>query len=221
MDKGVIERLNWHQVAMTRKQYRLQLEPVGFMPSTRAGKLAATAELIKNNVIQQNQAADLYDEPDISHLNRLILAPQHNNQRMCELVGMLDKPLPRPCEYHDLAGLLAMCRQYYNRAENEMDPVKHADERQRVLLRFMDFGDAIIALQDVMARKEAEKAAQMRREAEAAMPPPGGGAPGLPAGAPPDAGMPPPGPDMAAMGAPGGGMPPSMMPPGPGAPPMA
>ena len=207
MDKGVLERLDWHQVAMTRKQYRLQLEPVGFMPSTRAGKLAATAELIKNGIIAQNQAADLYDEPDIAHLNRLQLAMNHNNQRMCELVGQLDKPLPQPCEYHDLAGLLAMARQYYNRAENEIDPVKHGAERQRVILRFMDFCDRIIALQDVLAAKEAEKAAQMRRDAEAQGMPPGGM---------------PPGPDMGAMPAPGGGpMPPdAMMGPAAGTPPM-
>jgi len=217
MDKGVLERLDWHSVSMTRKQYRLQMEPVGFMPSTRAGKLAATAELIKNGVIAQNQAQDLYDEPDLAHLNRLQLAPQHNNERMCEQVGMLNKPMPRPCEYHDLAGLLAMCRQYYNRAENEMDPVKHARERQQVLLRFMDFGDAIIALQDVMAAKEAEKAAKMRREAEAALPPPGGGAPGGPM--PPDGGGMPPGPMDQGMPPPGMGAP--MMPPVAAAPPMA
>lgn len=224
MDKGVLELLDWHQVSMTRKQYRLQLEPVGFMPSTRAGKLAATAELIKNGVIQQNQAQDLYDEPDLAHLNRLTLAPQHNNQRMCELVGMLNKPLPRPSEYHDLAGLLAMCRQYYNRAENEMDPVKHAKERQAVLLRYMDFGDAIIALQDSMARAQAEKDAQMRRDAEASLAPAGGGAGmGGSAEAGPAMDMPmppglPPGP-APGMGDPG--MPPPMMPPGPAAPPMA
>lgn len=210
MDKGILERLDWHTVSMTRNQYRLQLEPVGFMPSTRAGKLAATAELIKNGVIAQSQAADLYDEPDLAHLNRMVLAPQHNNQRMCEQVGMLNRPMPRPSEYHDLGGLLAMCKQYYNRAENEMDPVKHATERQQVLLRFMDFGDAIIALQDTMARSEAEKAAQMRRDAEAALPPAGGAVPGAPMGA----GGPPPGPDM-------GAMPPPMMPPGGAPPPMA
>ena len=199
---------------MARVIPRSLKEPVGFMPSTRSGKLAATAELVKNNVIQQDQAQLLYDEPDLAHINRLTLAPKHNNERMCEQVGMLNKPMPRPSEYHDLAGLLAMCKQYYNRAENEMDPVKHAKERQQVLLRFMDCGDAILELQDTMARRQAEKDAQMRRDAEAALPPQGGAPPGGPM--PPDGGgMPPPGMD-ASMGPPGGA-PPMMA----GAPPMA
>lgn len=212
MDKGVLERLDWHTVSMTRKQYRLQLEPVGFMPSTRAGKLAATNELIKVGAIQQNQATELYDEPDLAHLNRLQLALRHNNERMCEQVGMLTKPMPQPCEYHDLAGLLAMAKQYYNRAENEMDPIKHRTERQRVLLRYMDFCDRIIAVQDLMAKAEAEKAAQMRRDAEAQLPPPGGQ---MDAGAGP--GMPP----VGDMGAAPPGMPPTMTPPPAGAPAMA
>jgi hypothetical protein len=209
----VLERLDWHTVSMTRKQYRLQLEPVGFMPSTRAGKLAATNELIKVGAIQQNQATELYDEPDLAHLNRLQLALRHNNERMCEQVGLLTKPMPQPCEYHDLAGLLAMAKQYYNRAENEMDPVKHRKERQQVLLRFMDFCDKIIAVQDVVAKAEAEKAAQMRRDAEAAMPPAGGAPMDTGAGQ----GMPPGG----EMGASQAGMEPPMNPLPAAAPPTA
>lgn len=198
LDKGRLERLDWHQVAVTREQYRLQLEPVAFMPHTRSGKLAAAAELIKTGVIRQDQAAALFDEPDLAHLNRIELAPKRNAERLMEVVGNPDKPMPSPEEWHDLTLLLDLTKKYYNRAQSE-------DAPDEVQIRYREFGDMVIAVQDLLKRREAEKAAALAPPAPGGAMPPGPG----PAGAMP-------------MGGPGsmdpaaGGMPPM-----PGAPPMA
>lgn len=192
MDKGVLEQLDWNQVAMQREQYRLQLEPTSFLPHTRAGKLAAAAELIKTGVIGQDKAATLFDEPDIAHVNRLELAPRHNGERMMVLIGNPKHPMPVPEEWHDLDLLLAMTKQYYNRAQNEKAP-------EAVQMRYREFGDLVLATQKQAAKKMAEEQAAMKPPA-----PPPGAAPPMD----PMTGAPMPG-DL--MG--GGGMPPAGMPP--------
>jgi hypothetical protein len=180
MDKGRLERLNWHEVAMTPDQYRLQLEPVNFLSQTRSGKLAQTAELIKTGVIEQKWAATLYEEPDLAHVNRIRLATDHNAERMVKVIGNRKKPMPVPEEWHDLDLLLELTKAYYNRAQNEIKETDPAYEE--VLTRFREFGDLVIAAQDRIAKAEAEKAAAMA-------PPPMPGGP-----MPPDPNMPPPGP---------------------------
>lgn len=201
LDKGVTERLDWDDVALEGDQYRLQLEPVNYLPSTRAGKLAAVAELVKTGVIKSAQAASLYDEPDIAHANRNELAEQRNCERIVEQAGRLDKPFPDVDEWHNLDMLLDLCKKYRNRAQAEGAPPE-------VDTRYADLGDMILLVK--------------KRMNDQAAPPPMPGAegqPGLPPGAAPMPG--PPGP-MGPPGMPGellppdaGGMPidPSMMPP--------
>lgn len=174
MDKGRLERLDWHQVALTKDQYRLQLEPTSSLPSTRAGKYAAIAEMIKTGVIKQEQAADLYDEPDIAHHNRVELAPKHNAQRIMEVVGNLERELPVPEEWHDHTELLRLCKCYYNRAQNELAGAKDQAEAGEVLKRYREFGDMVLAVQKLAKKRAADE------QAAAQPPAPMGAAPGGP-----------------------------------------
>lgn len=197
MDKGSIKRLDWDDVALKGEEYRLQLEPVNFLPSTRAGKLAMTAELVGKGVIPQEYASTLYEEPDVAHINREVNAERNNVQRMMEQAGRLDRPLPNVEEWHPLDMLLASCKRYFNRSQAEGAPPE-------VETRYRDLGDMVQLLID-----------QLHPPAPPG-PPPGG--PGMPAGGPPpglppgpDMGAPPPGAEMP----PGPPMDPSMMlPPG-------
>jgi hypothetical protein len=181
---------------MTQEQYQLQLEPVAFLPSSRSGKLATVAQLIKTGVIPQGQAAGLYEEPDIAHVNRILLAPQRNNERKMQIIGDPKKPLPSFDEWSDLDGALLLCKQYYNRAEDEGAP-------DVVLTRYREAGDMILAIQAQAKTKAAADAAAMAPPAPAGDPMAGGMPPGMPGGMPP-------------MDPTGGGMPPMS-----GAPPMA
>lgn len=196
MDKGRLERLDWNQVAMTQEQYRLQLEPVAFLSQSRSGKLAQSAELVKTGVVEQKWASTLFDEPDIAHVNRIRLAPFHNAERMMEVLGDPKKPMPSPEEWHDLDLLLEMTKAYYNRAQNEGAP----DE---VLSRYLEFGDLVLEVPKMVARKaaaDAPPAPAMPPDAMGGMPPDpmaGGPMPPMPGGPPMDPGaMPMPGPPM-------------------------
>lgn len=207
LDKGSIERLDWDDVALTGDQYRLQLEPVNFLPSTRAGKLAAVTELIQTGVFLPEAAAGLFDEPDIAHQNRLQLAMQKNIEKKMEQAGRVNKPMPTVEEWHDLDMYLDYCKKYFNRAQAEGAPPE-------VETRYRDLGDMVLLVMEQL--KDPAVAPQDPMDPSLGMPgmPPGGPPmgpdpmgmpPGLPPGMPPDMGAPMP-PDM-------GGMPPVMMPP--------
>jgi hypothetical protein len=200
MDKGATESLDWDDVALEGDSYRLQLEPVNFLPTTRAGKLAAVAELVKTGVFSQEVAADMFDEPDIAHHNRVERAPKKNCERMMQQIGRLDRPIPAVEEWHPLEMLLDSTKKYFNRAQAEGAPPE-------VETRFREFGDMVIATMEL----------QKEKALAAAPPMPGGMPPGapMPPGAMPPPGMPPdpmsaPMPADAAAGMP---LDPAMMPP--------
>jgi hypothetical protein len=173
MDKGRLEKLDWNQVSMTQDKYRLQLEPTSSLPHTRAGKLAAVAELIKTGVVPQSQAMSLYDEPDIAHVNRLELATRKRAEKVMEIVGDPRKPMPMPDEWNDLEMMLTMCKQYYNRAQNEIED--DDAEGQKALTRYREFGDFILEVQAQATKRATEAAnANMPAAPPGAMPMPPG-----------------------------------------------
>ncbi len=195
MDKGTMRQFNWDEVSLEGDEYRLQAEPISAIPTTRGGKLKWISEMLAKGVIPSDQAASLYDEPDVAHANRILLGAMKNAERIMEILGDETKEMPTPEEWHDLDLLVVYCKAYFNRAQAENAPPE-------VETRYREFGDAAIALRDKAK-----------------------GAAALPPGPPMDpAAMPPPGMDPAAMapgppvpipGLPlGPGVPPPMMPPG-------
>lgn len=192
-----IERLEYSEVEMDADQYRLEMEPVSFIPDTRAGKLSASQELVQAGVIPQWLAASLFDEPDLAKAQMFNLAAYWNQERIMEQLGDEDAEFPSPEPYHDLDIALKMAVAYVNYSESEGAP----DE---VVSRYRQYADAVT---------EMKKGLEMPAPADpmAAM-----GAPPLDpamAGMPPGAPMPPALP-------PGPPMPPAPMPPDAGIPPL-
>jgi len=199
MDKGRLQRLDFGSVAMRREQYQLQLEPVNFLTGTRAGKLAQATELAEKGVIPQEMMASLFDEPDIAHTNRLILAPRRNAERMMEDVGDETKPLPAVEEWHPLDLLLELTKQYFNRAQSEGAP-------EEIETRYREFGDMVLEVMKRLKGGSLEPTPPPMDPAALGGAPPGlpPGPPAGPPGLPPDAGMPAMDPAMAGMMPPGG-----------------
>jgi hypothetical protein len=190
--KDRIARLDYDEVEMDAEQYRLELEPVSFVPDTRAGKLSAAQELTAAGIIPQWLAASLFDEPDLQRAQMFNLAGYWNQERIMEELGDPDKPFITPEPYHDLTIAKKMAVAYVNYAECEGAP-------EEVITRYRQYADMVTELKGGIADPNA-------------MPPPMD--PAM-AGAPPMPGADP----MAAMGAPPM---PVGMPPGapPGAPPI-
>lgn len=185
MEAGTLERLAYDKVKLDEGKYRVEIEATSYLPTTRAGKLAALKELVANGYVPQWAAAASFEEPDIAHVNRIVLAKYHNAERMMQALGRPDKfpepPVPEP--YHDLDLLLAFAVAYYNRAQADRAP-------NDVQLRYAAFIDLV-----------------NDRKAEGASP--GGAEIGTPAGlTPPGASA------MPGMTPPGAGLPPDQVPGG-------
>lgn len=85
-----ISEHEWDKVEIDEGNYHLTVEPINFIPDSRAGKLSAVAELSKAGLIPDpTMTADLFDEPDIARANRSILGPKH---RLDEIMEALAEP---------------------------------------------------------------------------------------------------------------------------------
>lgn len=153
MDKGTLRRLDFDDASLEADKYEIGIEPISQIPTTRAGKFAWVSEMIAKGVIPSSQAPALYDEPDVAHANRILLAKLKNCEKMMGMLGDPEKypEPPTPDEWHDLPLLLEYARAYYNRAQAERCPVDAPPEAQDradlVETRYREFGDAVVALQ--------------------------------------------------------------------------
>jgi hypothetical protein len=188
-----IERLDYDLVEMDAQEYRLEMEPVSFVPDTRAGKLSAAQELTQAGVIPQWLAASLFDEPDLAKAQMFNLAGYWNQERIMEELGNPELPEPTPEPYHDLDIALKMAVAYVNYAESE----KAGED---VVSRYRRYADAVTEMQPGIPDPAAaappgmDPNAMPMDPAMGGVPPPGAPMPPMP----PDGGMPLP-PEMAAM----------------------
>jgi hypothetical protein len=101
----------WDKVTIDEGDYHLTIEPINFLPDSRAGKLSFVAELSKAGLIPDpTMTADLFDEPDIARANRSILGPKHRIDQMLEGVADPDVELIEilPDKYDNLPLALLM-----------------------------------------------------------------------------------------------------------------
>jgi len=139
-----IERLEYSEVEMDAEQYRLEMEPVSFVPDTRAGKLSAAQELVKSGIMPQWLAAALFDEPDLAQANMLNLSAYWRQEDIMEQLGDETADFVTPEEYHDLDIALKMGLAYINHAETEKAPPE-------VIARYMQYVDMVRELKGGIA----------------------------------------------------------------------
>lgn len=134
--RDAIQKLDYDAVTLKEGSYRLRIEPIGFLPDTRAGKLAVVEQLAKAGVIPQWMVPALFDEPDLVEANKIVLAPYKNCLRkMDELVDInLDAPMPEP--YNDLELEQKISLAFYNWWQAEKAP-------EEVQSRFRTYCDLV------------------------------------------------------------------------------
>lgn len=137
--RDAIQKLDYDKVTLKEGTYRLRIEPVGFLPTTHAGKLSVVEQLAKAGVIPQWIVPALFEEPDLTEANKLILAPYKNAMRKMDLLVEVDEEAPMPEAYNDLELELKISTAFYNWVQCEKAP-------EEVQQRFRDYIDEVTAL---------------------------------------------------------------------------
>lgn len=135
--KDAIEQLDYTKVELKDGDYRLRIEPIGFLPDTRAGKIEIVEQLAKAGVIPQWFVPALFDEPDLVEANRIILAAFKNCLKKMDVLADVDKDSPIPEQYNDLDLELKVATAYYNWVQAE-------DAPEDVQGRFRDYIDLVV-----------------------------------------------------------------------------
>lgn len=135
--RDAIQRLDYDKVALEDGTYRLAIEPVGFIPDTRAGKIAVVEQLAKAGVIPQWMVPMLFDEPDLQEANRILLAPIKNALRKMDILVDVKLDPPMPEQYNDLDLELKISKAFYNWIQCEQAP-------EEVQARFRDYVDGVL-----------------------------------------------------------------------------
>jgi hypothetical protein len=130
-NRDAIQRLDYDQVSLADDTYRLRIEPVGFLPDTRAGKLSVVEQLAKAGVIPQWLVPTLFDEPDLVQANAIMLAAFQNAMRKMDDLADEDLPVPSPEAYNDLDLELKIVIAFYNRVQIDRAP-EEIQERYRM-----------------------------------------------------------------------------------------
>lgn len=90
-----IEEIDWQKFDFDGGSYHLNIEPINFLPDSRAGKLDALGDMAKIPGLLNNPliTASLFEEPDIARANRHLLGPQRMLERVMEMLGDEDVSL--------------------------------------------------------------------------------------------------------------------------------
>lgn len=181
-----IDEIEWDRFDFDGGAYHLNIEPINFLPDTRAGKLDALGDLgkIPGFLTSPLQTASLFEEPDIQREFRYLLGPKRYLERVMGMLGDIRVPLTDcvPTPQMDPVLALDMAKGYHGDAFS-----RNASEN--VLGRYRWFMSMLEGEQKMKTPLPAPG------PAAGAMPPPGALPPGpaspppMPMG-PPDAGGP-------------------------------
>lgn len=191
-----IREVKWSKVEIDAGEYHLGIEPVNFLPDSRAGKLSFVQELAKAGMIMDpTMTAALFDEPDIVRANRVLLGPYHALERIMEGLADVDVPMfeLQPDPHMNLGLGIAMAKGEYNEALATQGTGAGAPEE--VLERYRGWIDLAKGLKKKADDASNQNASQMPGAASLAGMPIGPGMPAMPnANMPPGApaGMAPP-----------------------------
>jgi hypothetical protein len=183
------------------------MEPENFIPGTRGGRLEYIESLGKNGLIPDpSMIANAFDEPDLQRMNRSVLGPLHNLERIME--GLADSKVPMydlmPDSTMNLALGLLMAKGELNEAQAcgaTDDELQRYRDWMELLKREMDMASAGANSPSLPGAQSVQTTMQPNAMTLQ---------PGLGAGGPPAPGIPP--------GGPPGPMPQGPMPMPPGMP---
>lgn len=129
-----IRDIKWNRVDLDNGSHNLKLEPVNFLPDSRAGKLETATEMAQAGVITDpTMIAELFDEPDIAAANRTLLGPRHAARHILDIIADEERDLSEgyPDPHMDLEAIKKTLVAEYNEAWSKEAP----DE---ILARYRD-----------------------------------------------------------------------------------
>ena len=135
--KKAYQAVKWSDVRLKRESFVSKTFPAALLPTSPAGKLAKTQELVQAGFIPREQALELLDFPDLEKFSNMANAPLDNIMRCIDL--MLDGKTQVPDPMMNLALARKLTQQAINSAKNDGAP----DDVLDVLLGFIEGIDEI------------------------------------------------------------------------------
>jgi hypothetical protein len=137
-DKRSFQELKWSDVRIKRDSFTMRVFPTSILPTSPAGKLQKTQELVQAGFIDKETAMSLLDFPDIERYSSLANAAVDDVLMIIE--KLLDGEPMTPEPYMNLALAKRMVQSAYLRAKNDGAPPEILD----LLQSFMDECQAMI-----------------------------------------------------------------------------
>jgi len=89
LSEAAVQKIKWKDVDLEESAYVLKLHPVNLLPSTPAGKLAATIEMTTAGLLDPKDARRLLDYPDLASVTSL------ENARQDDILNTIDHMLQK------------------------------------------------------------------------------------------------------------------------------
>lgn len=138
-EKGGWEDVDWSEIDLDRDCYELQVFPTSYLPSTPAGRLATVQDMLQAQFIDQKQALQLLNMPDLDQFASLATASLEDIDR--QIAFMIDKDEEQtPEPYMDLELGLARVTSALLRARQDGVP----DKQLRHLLNWIEQAQALM-----------------------------------------------------------------------------
>jgi hypothetical protein len=156
------QAIKWSEVRMDRDSYVLQLWPSNLLPSTPAGKLATTEELLASGLIDVRTAASLLDFPDVERNQSLVNSTiDMVDWAVDKIFDGSDTPVPPPAGVTDLPTAVQRLGYHYLRAQVDGAPEEMLSELEQYITETLE----LVAEVD-----KARQAMQMMQQAQAQPP---------------------------------------------------
>jgi hypothetical protein len=169
-----IREHKWGKVELDEGLYQLKLEPMSYLPDTRAGQLAAIEQYAQAGLISDpTEVLDQMDNPDLQRMNRSKLGPRRAIERVMEGLADVDVDLYTlsPDSFFPLEQGIATARAELDDAWAN-DAPSEVCERFRQWIRLADY-----QLQQMQPPAPAAAAPPPAVQGPGGLPPPGGGMP--------------------------------------------
>jgi hypothetical protein len=139
-DGKFMKQIKWSEIDLDDEMYSMRVFPTSLLPSTPAGKLQKTQELLQAGFLDKDEALSLLDFPDTEKVTSLKTASRENIMRIIDLM-ITDGKYTSPEPYMNLQLALQTTQNAYLEAQNNGVP----EDKLELLRRFMD--DVETALQ--------------------------------------------------------------------------
>lgn len=162
--QGALERINWADVQMDRREYTLRCEPISSLSQSKAAKFQEVMELVDRKIfVDRREIAHLLDLGDIVSTRDMETSDIDIVDKTCALI-LRGEPYPDPDKRLLLDVAYDRARRHYNKARVDGVP----EDRVAELNEYLNKIEALIA--QMQAEQQAAQAAAQQPPAGAPAP---------------------------------------------------